>query len=64
MTVARSAADPCRQQWKGVTPKEAKTKRSADGIRFKGISVPTDQSGKKPNMTNTADYYYVVLDKR
>lgn len=52
------------EQWKGVTVKEARSKRSADGIRFKSITIPTDQSGAKPKMTNIAEYYYVVLDKR
>jgi hypothetical protein len=52
------------EQWKGVTVKQAKAARSAGGIQFKGISLPSDQSGAAPKMTNTAEYYYVVLDKR
>ena len=52
------------EQWKGKTVKEAKAARPAGGIQFKGITVPADQSGEPPKMTNTAEYYHVVLDKR
>lgn len=52
-------------QWAGTSPKEAKAIRGGAGlIRFKGITIPTDQSGASPEMGNTAEYYHLVLDKR
>jgi len=52
------------EQWHGASPKAAKGIRNANGIRFKNITLPSDQSGSMPSMTNTAEYYHVVLDKR
>lgn len=53
------------EQWSGATVKQAREKRHPDGvIRFKGIKIPTDQTGPKPSMSGTAEYYYVILDKR
>ncbi|MDP3416601.1 BPSL0067 family protein [Falsiroseomonas sp.] len=52
-------------QWLGTSPKEAKVIRGGAGlIRFKGITIPKDQSGASPEMGNTGEYYHLVLDKR
>lgn len=51
------------EQWKGATVREAKAKRPG-GIRFRKITIPTDQSGERPALTNYGEYYYVILDKR
>lgn len=52
------------EQWHGKSPKAAKAARNVDGIRFRNTALPSDQSGSMPAMTNTAEYYYVVLDRR
>lgn len=52
------------EQWRGSSPKEAKSKRSPDGIQFRGVKIPDDQTGDPPDMTNIGEYYYVVLKKR
>ncbi len=53
------------EQWSGATVAQARKKRHPDGvIRFKGIKIPADQGGPKPSMSGTAEYYYVILDKR
>ncbi len=53
------------EQWSGVSPKQAKKIRGGAGvIRFKKITLPADQSGASPSMSDTGNYYYLVLDKR
>ena len=52
-------------QWSGTSPKAAKAIRGGVGlIRFKGITIPSDQSRASPEMGNTGEYYHLVLDKR
>ncbi len=53
------------EQWYGTSPKQAVKVRGGTGvIRFTGITLPDDQSGDPPKMSNIGEYYYLVLDKR
>lgn len=55
------------EQSHSTSPHEFRYKKRGGGtgkILWRGIDLPEDQSGDAPSMTNSAEYYYVVLKRR